>query len=60
LATPDDVEWADAVIFGTPNRFGKVSAQLKQFTDTLGGLRQPLRHVPRQRTGQQSGGRADP
>jgi NAD(P)H dehydrogenase (quinone) len=38
LATPEDVEWADAVIFGTPTRFGNVSAQLKQFIDTLGGL----------------------
>lgn len=37
-ATPQDVEWADAVIFGTPTRFGNVSAQLKQFLDTLGGL----------------------
>jgi NAD(P)H dehydrogenase (quinone) len=37
-ATPDDVVWADAVIFGTPTRFGNVSAQLKQFIDTLGGL----------------------
>ncbi|MFJ9558863.1 NAD(P)H:quinone oxidoreductase [Streptomyces fuscichromogenes] len=33
-----DVEWADAVLFGTPTRFGNVSAQLKQFIDTLGGL----------------------
>ncbi|SFF96198.1 NAD(P)H:quinone oxidoreductase [Streptomyces mirabilis] len=38
VATPADVEWADAVIFGTPTRFGNVSAQLKQFIDTLGGL----------------------
>ncbi|MEU6324605.1 NAD(P)H:quinone oxidoreductase [Streptomyces sp. NPDC047009] len=38
VATPADVEWADAVIFGTPTRFGNVSSQLKQFIDTLGGL----------------------
>ncbi|GAA3891596.1 MULTISPECIES: NAD(P)H:quinone oxidoreductase [Streptomyces] len=38
VATPDDVLWADAVIFGTPTRFGNVAAQLKQFLDTLGGL----------------------
>ena len=38
LATPDDVVWADAVIFGSPTRFGNVSSQLKQFIDTLGGL----------------------
>ncbi|MFE0514246.1 NAD(P)H:quinone oxidoreductase [Streptomyces sp. NPDC058964] len=37
-ATTEDVEWADAVLFGTPTRFGNVSAQLKQFIDTLGGL----------------------
>jgi NAD(P)H dehydrogenase (quinone) len=37
-ATPADIEWADAVLFGTPTRFGNVSAQLKQFMDTLGGL----------------------
>lgn len=38
VATPDDLEWADAVIFGTPTRFGNVASQLKQFLDTLGGL----------------------
>ncbi|GHB51285.1 NAD(P)H:quinone oxidoreductase type IV [Streptomyces viridiviolaceus] len=38
VATADDVEWADAVIFGTPTRFGNISSQLKQFIDTLGGL----------------------
>ena len=36
-ATADDVTWADAVIFGSPTRFGNVSSQLKQFLDTLGG-----------------------
>jgi NAD(P)H dehydrogenase (quinone) len=38
VAEPDDMVWADAVIFGTPTRFGNVSSQLKQFIDTLGGL----------------------
>jgi NAD(P)H dehydrogenase (quinone) len=33
---PDDVLWADAVLFGTPTRWGNVSAQLKAFIDTLG------------------------
>ncbi|WP_141307462.1 NAD(P)H:quinone oxidoreductase [Streptomyces spinoverrucosus] len=37
-ATPGDIEWADAVIFGTPTRFGNISSQLKQFIDMLGGL----------------------
>ena len=35
-ATADDVVGADAVIFGTPTRYGNVAAQLKQFIDTLG------------------------
>lgn len=38
VADPEDVRWADAVIFGSPTRFGNVSAQLKQFIDTLGPL----------------------
>ncbi len=37
-ATNDDLDWADAVIFGTPTRFGNVAAQLKQFMDGTGGL----------------------
>jgi len=35
-ATAEDVVWADAVLFGSPTRFGNVSSQLKQFLDTLG------------------------
>ncbi len=35
-ATPEDVVWADAVLFGTPTRFGNVASQLKQFIDMLG------------------------
>jgi NAD(P)H dehydrogenase (quinone) len=35
-ATADDVVWADAVLFGTPTRYGNVTSQLKQFLDTLG------------------------
>ncbi|MBT2897808.1 MULTISPECIES: NAD(P)H:quinone oxidoreductase [unclassified Streptomyces] len=34
----DDMAWADAVIFGSPTRYGNVTAQLKQFIDTLGGM----------------------
>ena len=33
-----DAEWADAIIFGTPTRFGGVAAELKAFIDSLGGL----------------------
>lgn len=36
--TAEDAEWADAVIFGTPTRFGNVSAELKAYIDSLGGL----------------------
>jgi len=35
-ATADDVVWADAVLFGTPTRYGNVASQLKQYLDTLG------------------------
>ena len=35
-AGPDDIVWADAVLFGTPTRYGNVASQLKQFIDTLG------------------------
>lgn len=37
-AIPDDLEWADAYVFGTPTRYGNVSAQLKQFLDATGPL----------------------
>lgn len=37
-ATPEDLDWADAVLFGTPTRFGNVAAQLKQYLDACGGL----------------------
>jgi NAD(P)H dehydrogenase (quinone) len=35
-ATPDDIVWADAVLFGSPTRFGNVASQLKNFLDSLG------------------------
>lgn len=37
-ATSDDIEWADAIIFSTPTRFGNVASQMKQFIDMQGGL----------------------
>ena len=37
-ATSDDIVWADAVIFGSPTRFGSPAAQLRTFIDSLGGL----------------------
>ncbi|WP_347070636.1 NAD(P)H-dependent oxidoreductase, partial [Escherichia coli] len=33
-----DLEWADAIIFSIPTRFGNVPGQVKQFLDTTGGL----------------------
>ena len=36
--TADDAVWADAVIFGTPTRFGSVASELKAYIDSLGGL----------------------
>lgn len=37
-ASNDDLEWADAIIFGTPTRYGLPSAQLKNFIDQTGAL----------------------
>ncbi|HWW47895.1 MAG TPA: NAD(P)H:quinone oxidoreductase [Xanthobacteraceae bacterium] len=36
--TPADAEWADAIVFGTPTRFGSISSELKAYIDSLGGL----------------------
>lgn len=36
--TLDDLEWADAVIFSVPTRYGNVPAQMKQFMDSTGPL----------------------
>jgi len=38
VATVDDVRWADALAFGTPARFGNVSAPLKQFLESTAPL----------------------
>lgn len=37
VATPADMEWADAYIFSTPTRFGGAASQVRSFIDTLGG-----------------------
>jgi NAD(P)H dehydrogenase (quinone) len=37
-ASGDDIVWADAVIFGSPTRFGSVTSQFRTFIDSLGGL----------------------
>ena len=38
LAKPDDLADADAVIFGTPTRFGNMCAQMRNFLDQTGLL----------------------
>lgn len=38
VATSEDIEWADAIIFSTPTRFGVMASQMKQFIDLQGGL----------------------
>jgi NAD(P)H dehydrogenase (quinone) len=37
-ATVDELASADAVIFGTPTRFGNMCGQMRQFLDATGGL----------------------
>lgn len=37
-ATGDDIVWADAVIFGSPTRFGSTASPFQAFMDSLGGL----------------------
>lgn len=37
-ATLQDLEWADAIIFGAPTRYGLPAAQLVQFLNTTGPL----------------------
>jgi len=38
VATVDNLAEADAVIFGTPTRFGNMCAQMRAFIDSTGGL----------------------
>jgi len=38
FATMDDLAWADGIAFGSPTRYGNMTAQLKQFIDQTGGL----------------------
>jgi len=38
LATPADIEWADAYLFSAPTRFGVQPSQMRAFIDTLGGV----------------------
>ena len=36
--TAEDAIWADAIVFGSPTRFGLVASELKAYIDSLGGL----------------------
>ena len=36
--TLDDLRWADGIIWGTPTRYGNMTAQMKAFIDTTGSL----------------------
>jgi NAD(P)H dehydrogenase (quinone) len=38
VASLEDLRWADGFAFGSPTRYGNISAQLKQFLDTTGPL----------------------
>ena len=38
VVTPEDLAEADAIIFGTPTRFGNMIGQMRQFLDSTGGL----------------------
>ncbi|KAF0216751.1 MAG: Trp repressor binding [Geobacteraceae bacterium] len=38
IAIVDDLAAADAIIFGTPTRFGNMCGQMRQFLDATGGL----------------------
>ena len=38
VCTIDDLVSADAIIFGTPTRFGNMCGQMRQFLDSTGGI----------------------
>lgn len=38
VAAPEDLEWADVVVMGSPTRYGHVTSQMQGFIDTLGPL----------------------
>jgi NAD(P)H dehydrogenase (quinone) len=38
VATPNQLTNADAILFGTPTRFGNMCAQMRNFLDQTGGL----------------------
>ncbi|MCL9998587.1 MAG: NAD(P)H:quinone oxidoreductase [Erythrobacter sp.] len=38
IATPDELAEYDAIVFGTPTRFGNMASQMRNFLDQTGGL----------------------
>ena len=38
VCTVEELKEADAIIFGTPTRFGNMTGQMRQFLDATGGL----------------------
>jgi NAD(P)H dehydrogenase (quinone) len=38
IANPEELDQYDAIIFGTPTRFGNMAAQMRNFLDQTGGL----------------------
>ncbi|HCW90525.1 MAG TPA: NAD(P)H:quinone oxidoreductase, partial [Marinobacter sp.] len=38
VATPEELANYDAIIFGTPTRFGNMAGQMRTFLDQTGGL----------------------
>lgn len=38
IADPDELAGYDAILFGTPTRFGNMAAQMRNFLDQTGGL----------------------
>ncbi|WP_214036314.1 NAD(P)H:quinone oxidoreductase [Methanospirillum sp.] len=38
VITPDELAKADAIIFGTPTRFGNMTGQMRSFLDATGGI----------------------
>jgi len=38
VATPEDLLWADGIVFGVPTRYGNMSAQVATFFDATGGV----------------------
>lgn len=45
VATPQELADYDAIIFGTPTRFGNMSGQMRTFLDQTGGLWPPARYT---------------